>query len=495
MSRSVAAQTPVLVGWSSASQRLPAGEGCDALGLMQQALRGAALASGADPAALLAGIQWIGVPRGLWGYSDPGRALATAVGAVDAHTVMAEIGVLQQSLINRACAGIADGQFDIAVVAGGEAKYREQQARRAQLELSDADATPGAEPDEVWRPADELWSDVEQQAGLGMAVGYYAIMENALRSQEGLSLPAHRNQLAELYAGFAAQAADNPDAWEREPLTAQQIRDPGPGNRMLAFPYTRHHNSQWNVDQAAALIFCSAAAAERLGIPRRHWLFPLAGTESNHMVNTAQRPDLASSPGARIAGARALELAGLTAEQINLVDLYSCFPVAVRVYARELGLGTQRPLTVTGGMARAGGPLNNYVLQATVRAADLLSAGHGRSALISSVSGMLTKQAFGIYATEPRRTGFGFEDVTERVAAEWPARPLRAPEVGEAAIIVGYTVLYEGDRPVRLVAVCDLSDAERTVVWSDQPALMAAAQAEEWVGRQVVIGDNAQIRP
>src|SRR5690606_29177230 len=111
--------------------------------------------------------------------------------------------------------GIADGQFDIAVVVGGEAKYREQQARRAQLELSE-DAGANGEPDEVWRPVDELWSSVEQQAGLGMAVGYYAIMETALRSQEGLSPSAHRDLLAELYAGFAAQAADNPDAWERE---------------------------------------------------------------------------------------------------------------------------------------------------------------------------------------------------------------------------------------------------------------------------------------
>ena len=282
------------------------------------------------------------------------------------------------------------------------------------------------------------------------------------------------------------------------PRRQRIIRRPGNVSRWRqrksAIP-GRHPNRQWNVDQAAALIFCSAAAAERLGIPREHWLFPLAGTESNHMVNTAQRPDLAASPGTCIAGARALELAGLTAQQVDLIDLYSCFPVAVRIYAQELGLGSQRPLTVTGGMARAGGPLNNYVLQATVRAAELLSADHGRTALVSSVSGMLTKQGFGLYGTEPNAAGFGFDDVSERVAAEWPARPLRAPEVGEAAIIVGYTVLYEGEKAVRLVAVCDLSDAERTVVWSDEPALMAAAQTEEWVGRQVVVGDNAQIRP
>ena len=38
---------------------------------------------------------------------------------------------------------------------------------------------------------------------------------------------------------------------------------------------------------------------------------------------------------------------------------------AVEVFAAELGIDPARDLTVTGGMPFAGGPLNNYVLQAT----------------------------------------------------------------------------------------------------------------------------------
>ena len=57
----------------------------------------------------------------------------------------------------------------------------------------------------------------------------------------------------------------------------------------------------------------------------------------------------------------------------------SCFPLAVELYADALGLAETRDLTVTGGMPLAGGPYNNYVLQATCRAAELI---RGRACLV-----------------------------------------------------------------------------------------------------------------
>ena len=49
-------------------------------------------------------------------------------------------------------------------------------------------------------PEDELWSQVESDAGLGMPVGYYAIMDSALRYKQGLTLEQHRDQMAAMYA-------------------------------------------------------------------------------------------------------------------------------------------------------------------------------------------------------------------------------------------------------------------------------------------------------
>ncbi len=123
----------------------------------------------------------------------------------------------------------------------------------------------------------------------------------------------------------------------------------------VGVPYTKLHCTSWSVDQAAALLFCSAAKAEALGILRSHWIHPLASTESNHRVPVSGRDDLSRCPGASMAGRAALDAGGVRASDLNLVELYSCFPVAVELVANELGIDLSRDLTVTGGMPFAGG--------------------------------------------------------------------------------------------------------------------------------------------
>ena len=71
---------------------------------------------------------------------------------------------------------------------------------------------------------------------------------------------------------------------------------------MIAFPYTKLHNSQWNVDQAAGLIFCSLGRARALGIPDDRFVYPLAVADNNHMVTLSERAELHRSPGFRHAG-------------------------------------------------------------------------------------------------------------------------------------------------------------------------------------------------
>jgi acetyl-CoA C-acetyltransferase len=267
--------SPVLVGVAAIQQKLADyQQALEPVALMEQALRGAAADAGSP--GLLQRAGEILVPKGIWGYSDPGRLLADALGAVAANTVLGEIGVSQQTLITRACQRIASGEVAVAMVVGAEAKYRSLCASKAAGEAGET-VQLEVEPDVLLLPEDELWSEVESAAGLGMPVGYYAIMDSALRYRQGLSPDEHRDQMAQMYARFSEIAAANPDAWSDHALDAATIRDPSPGNRMLAFPYTKLHNSQWNVDQAAGLIFCSAGLAEELGIERSKWIFPARG--------------------------------------------------------------------------------------------------------------------------------------------------------------------------------------------------------------------------
>ncbi len=483
----LAPNTPILVGVGAVQQKESDTAGLDeAVVLMERALHAAALDAGCG--ALLAEADEILVPKGIWSYSDPARLLADRFGANGAHTVLAEIGVLQQTLITRACQQITSGEARVVLVTGGEAKYRALLAQKAGKEATET-AQVDTRPDTLLVPEDELWSSVESAAGLGMPVGYYAIIDSALRYKQGLSVAEHRDQMAHMYARFSEVAAANSDAWSDRAVSAEQVREHSPGNRMLAFPYTKLHNSQWNVDQAAGLVFCSVAVAQELGIERDRWIFPRASSESNFMSVVASRRDLGGSPGFRLAGQSVAAQADVNLGSLRLRELYSCFPSAIRVQLQEFGPLVDGDLTVTGAMTFAGGPLNNFVLQATVKMAQLLREQPAEAGLLTSVSGMLTKQACAIWSATPGDSGWSHEDVTEAVRAACELCELVADFQGPGTV-AGYTVLYQGDQPWRAVAVFDLPGGRRTVAYSEAPEMLARMQGEECCGQQFTLADG-----
>jgi acetyl-CoA C-acetyltransferase len=482
-----AERIPVLVGAGAVQQREDDPRRArEPLLLMGDALERAAEDAGSR--ALLARADGIRVTRGFWDYPDPGRALAERFGAARARTCLAEIGVLQTTLLGAAARDIAEGRADVVLVAGGEARHRAQRAQQLGVEAP-LSRQAGVAPDEVLRPHAEILSPLEREVGLALPVSQYAVIENALRFAEKQSLEAHRRDVAALQARASALAAANPDAWDRRPHGADEIREAGPGNRMLAFPYTKLHTSQWNVDQAAGLVLCSLATARALGLSEQRFVYPLAAADANHMLPLAARRELHRVHGFAHAGRRALEHAGLEVGAIARLELYSCFPVAVRVQARELGVEEARPLSVTGGMSFAGGPLNNFVYQALVKLAERLRAEPGSSALLTAVSGILTKQGVTLWSTRPPERGFRAFDVSAETARDQTAAPLVGGCDGPARV-AGYTVLFEGGRAARAAFVCDLADGRRTLAASDDAALAALGTQEELCGRELRLADG-----
>jgi len=486
--------TPVLVGAGTISQREnDAAQALEPLELMVRALERAADDAGSR--ALLRDADSIRAARGFWDYADPCRLIAERFGASHATTEIAEVGVLQTTLFGRACQAIAEGEAEIMLVTGAEARYRAQRAKIAGIDAPLTQQAPGTAPDSVIAPAGEIISQAEIQSYLAMPVGQYAMVENALRHAEGQTLDAHRDEVARLWSRMSEVAADNPDAWTRERVSPETIRDADAqsGNRMLAFPYTKLHNSQWNVDQAAGLIFCSAARAEALGVARERWVFPLAVAESNYMLPMTQRRELHRCPGFAEAGKAVLEQAACTIADIAHMELYSCFPVAVRAQLRELGISPERQHTVTGGMAFGGGPLNNFVLQALAKMVKVLRADPGSLGLVTAVSGVLTKQGASLWSTEPRGQGFAFRDVSEATRAQIEAVEVVAGLTGHAQI-AGYTVLFEGDAAARAVLLCDLPDGRRTLVVCHDPQLASRMTEAEFCGRSVEIETDGAVR-
>ncbi|MCY3636482.1 MAG: acetyl-CoA acetyltransferase [bacterium] len=489
---SVDDRTPVLVGVGTAAQRLDdPTEAKEAVGLMADALVAAADDTGAG--GLLDRLDQVRVTQGTWGYADPARWVADAVGANQARSYLADVGILQTAVMGDAAAFIASGAADVVAVVGGEAKFRGLRASITGIEAPDTDQG-GTEPDDFVTPHGMIISQAEIDTGLVMATHHYAMIENARRFADGQNIDEHRDEVAGLWARFAQVAASNPDAWFQDGLDAAAIATPESGNRMLAWPYTKWHNSQWNVDQAAALIFCSAGTARALGISSDRWVFPWAAAESNHMVPVTERPELHRSPGFAHAGRAVANHVGMAPNKADHVDLYSCFPIAVRTQALELGLDPDRDLTVTGGMTWAGGPLNNYVIQSAVKLAQVLRADPGSTGLLTSISGMITKQGASVWSTEPPAQPFANLDVTDAVAAELQPKSYRTGD-NETAEVVSYTVIWGREGPERAVAIGEFADGARTLLVSAVPAVMAAVVVEEFCGRSVTVGADGSFTP
>lgn len=479
-------QTPVLVGYGTAHQRLrDHREALDAAGLMVAAARAALPADGA---ALLAQVDWVGATQGLTHYADPGRLVADALGATGAHTVLARIGVMQQTLVSQACTRVQTGVSTLALVVGGEARYRDVVAQSAGEVAPTTAQDDGVEPDEVLLPADDLALPCERAAGAGGAPSYYALLESERRVRLGQTPAENRAELGALYARFSELAVDNPDAVRREARTADELAEPSDANPYVASPYTKLMVTTWTVDQAAALLFCTAGTARRLGIPEERWLYPVVAVESNHMVPVTARTNL-TQPGAVEAMARACTSVGVDPAAVDLLDLYSCFPVAVTATADGLGIPTSRDLTVTGGMSFAGGPLNNYVFMAMARAARLLAEGRGSTALVTCVSGLFTKQGLTVLSTTPPARPFSVIDVTAEVDELEPALPVDDQAAGPGTVVAA-TVLHAGGVPQRALAVLDLPSGRRTMAASLDPAVMASFVTDEPVGRAVEVADG-----
>jgi acetyl-CoA C-acetyltransferase len=476
-------RTPVLVGISQLEQRVDdplAGD--EPLEMMRRAVAAAGDESGSHD--LLTRADAVCVIRGRWRYDDPGRAVAEHIGATGAQTAITPFGGnMVQSALNRFARDIAQGNREVVILTGAEHGRSQARARKQNLKLSYSEA-PG-EPDLRMAPDLDMVHEAEMARRIVQPVLMYPIFENALRYARGESLEAHRIRISELWAGFNAVAVDNPHAWIRTPMTAEQIRTPSPQNRMVGYPYTKLMNSNDSVDMAAALVLCSVEAAERAGVPRDRFVFLHAGTDAHDHPLVSNRIDLHSSPAIRIAGARALELAGKTTGQLDHVDLYSCFPSAVQVAATELGLSMDRPLTVTGGLTFGGGPLNNYVMHGIARMTEILRENPGQTGLCTANGGFLTKHAFGIYSTEPPEAGFQHESCQAAVDS-LPRREAVVDHDG-AATLESYTVRYDADGPEAGYAAFLLDDGRRTWANTLDRDLARAMTEEEFCGRNASI--------
>jgi acetyl-CoA C-acetyltransferase len=513
--------TPVVVGVGQVTNRpRTEGEGSladrpEPLGLMLDAVAAAvedcdgAGPGGTAPAgrALLARVASLRVANPLsWHYVDPGVLLAEELGIEPAQILVTTTGGNNpQSLVNSTALAIGRGELDVAVVVGADCYYTQAAARRH----PDRPVLPWTVQPADTEPPALFGSDrrgttrSEEERGLDLPIHVFPLFENALRAESGRTLPEHLAHLGRLWSRFSEVASHNPYAWIREPRSAEELVTVTEANRMIAYPYTKLLTANLQVDQGAAAILCSAGAAQAAGVPRERWVFPLAGADAEDHWFLSHRADFHSSPAIRLAGASALALAGTGVDEVDHVDLYSCFPSAVQIAAAELGVAVDdpgRPLTVTGGMTFAGGPGNNYGTHSLATLVGRLREEPGTTGLTTGLGWYLSRHSIGVYGGAPNATGAVDPDrlpdgtVVESAAGfAWAdpqaavgALPQCSPDADARGEVTVETYSVEFGRPgspERAVVACRTLEGRRAWAHVTDPDQLAVLVTEEGCGR------------
>jgi acetyl-CoA C-acetyltransferase len=483
----VDSRCPVVVGVGQVSQRVDAAEARSPIDLLTDAVR----LADADSRARSSLLDRIGVVAiaaiGSWPYPDPGALLARKLGITPNTTALSTVGGNSpQLLVNEMADRIQRNELDVALIGGAESMHTRWRARREpRVELTWEN---GDDPPCEWVIGDGRPGASEYEAAHSALAPtmVYPLFETALRHANGRTIDEHQRHVSALWARFAAVAAGNPNAWSRTAFSPEEIRTVSPDNRMVCFPYPKRMCANIDVDQAAALFLCSYEAAQSAGIPDDRLVFLHAAAETHDHYFFSERDTLTESPGIEVAVTDAIAAVGITLDAISHFDLYSCFPAAVQVATRSLQLADDdpRPLTVTGGLGFAGGPVNNYPAHAIARMVEVLRADPAAFGCTTALGWYISKHATGIWSASPPE--HGFRRVDSGVSqARVDARPRREP----AGLIEGdvtleaTSVAFERDGTPSLGILTALTaDGRRALANTRDPDLLYALTTEAHEG-------------
>ena len=157
-----------------------------------------------------------------------------------------------------------------------------------------------------------------------MPASAYAMAASRHMHQYGTT----REQLAEVAVAARKWALLNPKAWEKEPLTVEQVLK----SRMVSYPFTVR-DCCLVVDGGGAVILTSAARAKSL---KKKPAYVLGVGESLSHASISSMPDLTVSAAA-VSGPKAYKMAGLKPSDINMLSLYDAFTITPLLFLEDLG--------------------------------------------------------------------------------------------------------------------------------------------------------------
>jgi acetyl-CoA C-acetyltransferase len=254
-------------------------------------------------------------------------AVARRVGLVPKHAILEAVGGQSPvTALVEIAERIARGETGAGLVLGAEAISN---TRHLSTQGETRDWAEHDEGEIEDRGSARMLAALGIRHGIVSAPIAYALLENPRRARLGLSRENYRAAMGELFAPFSAVAAENPySSAASEPLSADEIATVTPKNRMIADPFPLKVVARDQVNMGAAILVMSADAARKAGVPEDRWVYI-------HGASQATEPDILerADPGAYAAAQAALDAAlgaaGKSIDAVEVLDFYSCFPIAV----------------------------------------------------------------------------------------------------------------------------------------------------------------------
>jgi acetyl-CoA acetyltransferase len=137
-----------------------------------------------------------------------------------------------------------------------------------------------------------------------------------------------REQLAEVAVAARKWALLNPVAWEKEPLTIEQVLNA----RMVSYPFTVR-DCCLVTDGGGAVVITSAARAKSL---KKKPAYVLGVGEAIGHATISNMPDLTVTAAAE-SGPQAFRMAGLKPADVKMLSLYDAFTITPILFLEDLG--------------------------------------------------------------------------------------------------------------------------------------------------------------
>jgi len=225
----------------------------------------------------------------------------------------------------------------------------------------------------------------------------------------------------------------------------------------------------------------------------------MGGADLKDINEITKKPRLDNSPAMKLAADRALHQAGISLEEIDKFDFYSCFPSIVEIMMNELGLtiNDSRDLTLTGGLPFFGGPWSNYSMHAIVTAIEHIRVDSRLKIMVIANGGYNTKKSVGIYGSQPPQIPWTDRDDTElQQTILKGALPEPIKQTKGMLTVEAYTIPYNRSGDLQEAIILGrLEDGTKTLaLLIPSSKILLKLENEEFVGKKCQVNFDSDLQ-